>query len=250
MGHKTHPVGFRLGITKDWQSHWYAHKGKGYRALVQEDLKIRETVRQEYAGLGDAGIARVEIAREPQNVVINIHSARPGILIGHEGERVKKLRAKTEALTGKRIQLNILEVPHPELDAYLVARNIADQLERRVSYRRAMRQAIQRATQGGAKGIKIIAGGRLQGAEIARRDKQMSGRVPLHTLRADLDFGIAEALTVMGRIGIKVWIYKGEILPQPSEERVEEMAPIEVTVQGEEKQSDAAAQTGQVPQSP
>lgn len=248
MGHKTHPIGFRLGVTKDWMSHWYAPKGKVYRTLLLEDLKVREAVRGEYAGIGDAGIARIEIDREPQNVVINIHSARPGILIGHEGERVKKLRAKVEQLTGKRIQLNILEVPHPELDAYLVARNIADQLERRVSYRRAVRQAIQRAMQSGAKGIKVICGGRLQGAEIARRDKQMQGRVPLHTLRADLDFAVAEALTVMGRIGVKVWIYKGEILPAPIEEKVEEMGPIEVTVQGEEQKSDASTETSQVSQ--
>ncbi len=248
MGHKTHPIGFRLGVTKDWMSHWYAPKGKEYRTLLQEDMKIRETVRGEYSGIGDAGIARIEIDREPQNIVINIHSARPGILIGHEGERVKRLRQKVEQLTGKRIQLNILEVQQPELNAYLVARNIADQLERRVSYRRAMRQAIQRAMQSGAKGIKVVAGGRLQGAEIARRDKAMQGRVPLHTLRADLDFGIAEALTVMGRIGIKVWIYKGEILPPPAQEREEEMAPIEVTVQGEEQKADATAETSQVPQ--
>lgn len=245
MGHKTHPIGFRLGIVKDWQSHWFAPDKHSYRALTLEDLDIRRTVAGAYSGLSDAGISRVEVAREAHNVVVNIHSARPGILIGRDGERVKGLRARLENLTGKRIQLNILEVAQPELDAQLVAQNIAEQLERRVSYRRATRQAAQRAMQAGAKGIKIIISGRIMGAEIARREKLMEGRVPLHTLRADVDFGIGEALTVMGRIGVKVWIYKGDILPERAEEPVEEMPVIEVTVQGEEA-SDAPAETGEV----
>lgn len=245
MGHKTHPIGFRLGIVKDWQSHWFAPDKNKYRTLTLEDLDIRRTVHQAYSRLSDAGISQVEISREAHNVVVNIHSARPGILIGRDGERVKELRARLERLTGKRIQLNILEVSQPELDARLVARNIAEQLNRRVSYRRAMRQAIQRATQAGAKGIKVIISGRIMGTEIARREKLMEGRVPLHTLRADVDFGIGEALTVMGRIGVKVWIYKGDILPERPMEETEEMPVIEVTLQGEEA-SDAPAEAGEV----
>ena len=250
MGHKTHPIGFRLGINKDWKSHWFASKGKDYRALALEDMNIRRTIDIIYSGIGDSGISRVEIDRETHNVVVNIHSARPGILIGRDGERVKRLRAELESLTGKRIQLNILEVSQPELDARLVARNIAEQLERRVSYRRAIRQSAQRAMQAGAQGIKVILGGRIMGAEIARKEKLMEGRVPLHTLRADVDFAIAEAGTLMGRIGVKVWIYKGDILPEPLEVQEEEevLPPIEVTVQGEqgEESSDAPTETGEV----
>ncbi len=244
MGHKTHPIGFRLGIIKDWKTHWFAPKGKNYRELALEDLRIREAVRKEYSQFSDAGISRVEIDREPHNVVVNIYSARPGILIGRDGERVKRLRSTIEELTKKRIQLNVLEVNQPELDAYLVARNIADQLEKRVSHRRAMRQAAQRAIQAGALGIKIIVSGRIGGAEIARREKLMEGRVPLHTLRADVDFGVAEALTVMGRIGVKVWIYRGEVRAARPEERTEEMETIEVRVPSEEEDEDAAAQEG------
>jgi len=250
VGHKTHPIGFRLGVVKDWKSHWFAAKGKDYRILALEDLNIRRTIDTVYSGIGDSGISRVEIDRETHNVVINIHSARPGILIGRDGERVKHLRAELEGLTGKRIQLNILEVSQPELDARLVARNIAEQLERRVSYRRAIRQSAQRVMQAGAKGIKIILGGRIMGSEIARKEKLMEGRVPLHTLRADVDFAIGEAKTLTGRIGVKVWIYKGEILPEPAEVQEEEeiLPPIEVTVQGqqEEESSDAPTETGEV----
>lgn len=246
MGHKTHPIGFRLGIIKDWKTHWFAPKGKQYRSLLLEDIKIRDAIRREYEAYADAGISRIEIDRGSQDIVVNIHSSRPGILIGREGERVKRLRRQLEELTGRRIQLNIFEVEQPELDAYLVAKNIAEQLERRVSYRRAMRQAAQRALQAGAKGIKIALSGRIMGAEIARREKYMEGRVPLHTLRADIDFGIAEAHTVMGRIGVKVWIYKGDLLPEPTEAPGEEMPSIEVTVEGEET-ANVAAQEGEVP---
>jgi small subunit ribosomal protein S3 len=250
VGHKTHPIGFRLGIVKDWKSHWFAANGRDYRALALEDLSIRETIDDMYSGIGDSGISSVEIDRETHNVVVNINSARPGILIGRDGERVKRLRARLEGSTGKRIQLNILEVSQPELDARLVARNIAEQLERRVSYRRAIRQAAQRAMQAGAQGIKIILGGRIMGAEIARKEKLMEGRVPLHTLRANVDFAIGEARTLMGRIGVKVWIYQGDILPEPvpTEDEEEILAPIEVTVPGqkEEGSNDAATQTGEV----
>jgi small subunit ribosomal protein S3 len=230
MGHKTHPYGFRLGVIKDWKAHWYAANATSYRRLVLEDLRLRNSIRDEYKGFSDAGISRVEIDRGAQDSVINIHSARPGILIGRDGERVKNLRGKLEAITQKRIQLNIIEIEQPEVDAYLVARNIADQLERRVAYRRAMRQSGQRAMQGGAEGIKIIVKGRISGAEIARVEKFMLGRVPLHTLRADIDYSLAEAHTAMGRVGVKVWVYRGEILPPPPEE-VEELETIEVVVQ-------------------
>ena len=237
MGHKTHPYGFRLGIIKDWKAHWFAPSAASYRALVLEDLKLRDSIRDEYRMFADAGIARVEIDRGAQDGVINIHSARPGILIGRDGERVKNLRAKLEAITKRRVQLNIIEIDQPEINAYLVARNIADQLERRVAYRRAMRQAAQRAMQGGAQGIKIMVKGRISGSEIARVEKLMMGQVPLHTLRADIDYALAEAHTIMGRVGVKVWVYHGEILPPPPEE-VEELDEIEVTVQAGEEGED------------
>ena len=233
MGHKTHPYGFRLGIIKDWKAHWYASNANSYRTLALEDLQLRNSIRSEYSSFSDAGIARVEIDRGAQDNVINIHSARPGILIGRDGERVKQLRAKLEAITQRRVQLNIIEIEQPEINAYLVARNIADQLERRVAYRRAMRQAAQRAMQGGAKGIKIIVKGRISGSEIARVEKLMLGQVPLHTIRADIDYSLAEAHTTMGRVGVKVWVYHGEILPPPPEE-VEELETIEVVVQAGE----------------
>ncbi len=240
MGHKTHPYGFRLGIIKDWKTHWYAPNARAYRTQVLEDLKLRDTVHAEYKAFSDAGIAKIVIDKGSQDSVINIHSARPGILIGRDGERVKNLRAKLEAITKRRVQLNIIEIEHPEMESYLVGRNIADQLERRVAYRRAMRQAAQRAMQAGAKGIKIIANGRLGGAEIARTEKVMLGQVPLHTLRADIDFSIAEAATSMGRIGVKVWVYKGQILP-PRPESTEELETIEVTVQADQPGEAGAA---------
>ena len=233
MGHKTHPYGFRLGVIKDWKAHWYAPNSTAYRRLVTEDLKLRNSIRDEYKAFSDAGIARVEIDRGAQDSVINIHSARPGILIGRDGERVKNLRAKLEAITQSRVQLNILEIDQPETNAFLVARNVADQMERRVAYRRAMRQAAQRAMQAGAEGIKIIVKGRISGSEIARVEKLMLGQVPLHTLRADIDYSLAEAHTIMGRVGVKVWVYKGEILP-PRPEEVSELETIEVTVQAGE----------------
>ena len=233
MGHKTHPYGFRLGIIKDWKAHWYAPNGSSYRNLVKQDLRLREGIKDEYKAFSDAGIARVEIDRGAQDSVINIHSARPGILIGRDGERVKNLRAKLESITESRIQLNIFEIEQPETSAYLVSRNVADQLERRVAYRRAMRQAAQRCMQAGAEGIKIIIKGRITGSEIARVEKLMMGRVPLHTLRADIDYSLAEAHTVMGQVGVKTWVYHGEILP-PQLEIVEELDNIEVTVQAED----------------
>ena len=232
MGHKTHPYGFRLGIVKDWKAHWFAPNASSYRTLVLEDLRLRDSIRNEYKSFADAGISLVEIDRGAQDSVVNIHSARPGIVIGRDGERVKNLRAKLEDITHRRVQLNIIEIEQPEIDAYLVARNVADQMERRVAYRRAMRQAGQRAMQGGAEGIKLVVKGRISGSEIARVEKFMIGRVPLHTLRADIDYALAEAHTAMGRVGVKVWIYHGDILPPPPE-GVEEMDTIEVTVQAD-----------------
>lgn len=241
MGHKTHPYGFRLGIIKDWKTHWYANNARDYRKLVLEDIKLRKSIDQEYKGFSDAGIARVEIDRGAQDTVVNIHSARPGILIGRDGERVKNLRSRLEGITQNRIQLNIVEIEQPELNPYLVGRNIAEQLQRRVAYRRAIRQAAQRAMQAGAQGIKIILKGRISGSEIARAEKLLMGQVPLHTLRADIDYALAEAHTAMGRIGIKVWIYKGQILP-PIPEAEEELETIEVRVEsGGEDETEAIA---------
>ena len=241
MGHKTHPYGFRLGIIKDWKTHWYANNARDYSKLLLEDIKLRESINGEYQGFSDAGIAKIEIDRGTQDTVINIHSARPGILIGREGERVKNLRARLEEIAEHRIQLNIIEIEQPELNPYLVGRNIAEQLQRRVAYRRAIRQAAQRAMQAGAQGIKIIVKGRISGAEIARDEKLLMGQVPLHTLRADIDYALAEAHTAMGRIGIKVWIYHGQILPALPEDE-EELETIEVRVEsGAEDDTEAIA---------
>ncbi len=223
MGHKTHPIGFRLGVIKDWQSRWFAGTGAKYSAQVIEDWRIREVIRKQYA---EAGISRVEIERSAQDLTINVHTARPGIVIGRGGQRVDELRRVVEgAAGGKRVRLNVLEIRQPELDAFLVARNVADQLERRVMFRRAIRQAVMRSMQAGAKGIKVMVSGRLGGAEIARREKVMDGRVPLHTLRADIDYGLAEASTTMGRIGVKVWIYRGEILNESEKARKADVDP-------------------------
>ncbi|MBI4282225.1 MAG: 30S ribosomal protein S3 [Chloroflexi bacterium] len=251
MGQKTHPVGFRLGIIKDWQAKWYANKPAQYRELLQEDLQIRRSI---LSRLPEAGISRVELERGAQELVVTIHSARPGIVIGRGGQRVEDVRKMVEGLSHKRARLNVQEIRQPELDAQLVAASIAEQLGRRIAFRRAMHQAMGRAMQAGALGIKIICGGRLGGIEIARREKVMEGRVPLHTLRADIDFGLAEAHTAMGRVGVKVWIYKGDILPAmkelETEVEAEEMRMIEVTVGGQEEPSEesqhAAAQKNQI----
>ena len=224
MGHKTHPIGFRVGVIKGWQSRWFGRDAADYAAQVQEDLLIRKAVTGQYV---DAGISRVEIERSAQDLTVNVHTARPGIVIGRGGQRVDELRKVIEKVAGgKRVRLNVMEIRQPEQDAYLVARNIADQLERRVAYRRAIRQSVARAMQAGLRGIKVLVSGRLGGAEIARREKAMDGRVPLHTLRADIDYGLAEAHTNIGRIGVKVWIYKGEVLPERVEQTpAEELVP-------------------------
>lgn len=233
MGQKTHPTGFRLGIVKEWQSRWFAAKPADYRDLVAEDIRLRNHILEDNA---DAGISGIEVERGSIEMVIAIHTARPGIVIGRGGQKVDQLRKDLEALSSSRVRLNVQEIRHPELNAYLVARNIADQLERRIAFRRAMRQAVGRTMQSGAQGVKVICSGRLAGADIARTEKVMEGRVPLHTLRADIDFDIAEAATDFGRIGVKVWIFKGEILPEPKvEEDIEEdLSPIEVTLRAED----------------
>jgi small subunit ribosomal protein S3 len=240
MGQKVHPVGFRLGIIKDWQAKWFALKAKTYRGLVLEDIQIRKAILSKYT---DAGISRIEIERGARELVVTINTARPGIVIGRGGQRVEEIRQLLEGVTKNKARVNIQEVRQPELDAYLVARNVADQLERRVAFRRAMRQSIARAMQAGAQGVKILCSGRLGGAEIARKEKAMEGRVPLHTLRADIDYGLAEARTTMGRIGVKVWICKGEILPE-IKETDEDMASIELTLtEEEEKPADASTES-------
>ncbi len=249
MGQKTHPVGFRLGIIKDWQARWYAGKSSQYRSLLQEDLRIRQAI---MARLPEAGISKVELERGAQEFSVTIHAARPGIVIGRGGQRVEAVRKAVEGLSNKRARLNVQEIRQPELDAQLVAMSIAEQLGRRIAFRRAMHQAVGRAMQSGALGIKIICSGRLGGIEIARREKVMQGRVPLHTLRANIDYGLAEARTAMGRIGVKVWVYLGDILPEPKEveveEDAEEMRLIEVTVGGQEETQDVAAEENQVPE--
>ncbi len=217
MGHKVHPIGFRLGIIKDWQSKWYSETH--YAEFVLEDNTLRESIRAKYS---EAGISLIEIDRQAKDVTITLHTARPGIVIGRGGQRVDEMRQYLEKLIAKKIRLNIQEVRQPELDAYLVARSIAEQIERRVAYRRAMKQAIFRTIQAGAKGIKVSAAGRLGNAEIARRQTSHQGQVPLHTLRADIDYGFTEAHTTLGRIGVKVWIYKGQVMPELKVEAAEE----------------------------
>ncbi len=214
MGRKVHPLGFRLGIIKDWQARWFA-TGEEYADLLQEDLKIRQMVRDE---MGQAGISKIEIERFPKRVSLTIRTAKPGIIIGRKGANVKALRQHLEELSNKKVRIDVQEVERPELDAYLVAENIASQLQRRISHSRAMKRSATQAVRMGAEGIKISCSGRLTGAEMARREWVMEGRVPRSTLRANIDYGFAEARTTYGRIGIKVWIYKGEVLPEAAEE--------------------------------
>lgn len=215
MGQKVNPHGLRVGIIKDWDSKWYAKKGD-FADLLIEDHKIRKFLKNK---LYTSGIARITIERAANNKVkVNIFTAKPGMVIGKGGQGVEDLKKEMEKLTGKSVLVNITEVKVAEMEATLVAENVAFSLERRVSFRRAMKQAIQRTMRAGAKGIKIAVSGRLGGAEMARDEKYSEGNVPLHTLRADIDYGFAEANTTYGKIGVKVWIYKGEILPEASEE--------------------------------
>lgn len=208
MGQKVSPVGLRVGIIRDWESKWYADKDFG--KLLIEDVKIREFLKNK---LKDSGVSRIDIERAANRVNVTIHTAKPGMVIGKGGAEVEVVRNEIAKMTDKKVHINISEVKHAELDAVLVAESIAQQLERRVSFRRAMKQAIQRTMRSGAKGIKTSVSGRLGGAEIARTEGYSEGTVPLHTLRADIDYGTAEAHTTYGRIGVKVWIYRGEVLP-------------------------------------
>jgi small subunit ribosomal protein S3 len=216
MGRKVHPIGFRLKVNKTWEGRWYA-EGQEYVNNLHQDFELRELVRQEAP---KAGVSRVDVERFPGKVKVVVYTAKPGILIGRKGESVKKIRLDLEAVVGKKIDLEIKEIKSPDLDAYLVARNIAEQLERRISYQRAMKRAIQQAMRQGGLGIRLEVSGRLSGAEMARSVNMREGQVPRQTLRADIDFSKAEALTTYGRIGVKVWIYKGEVLPEV-EEKVE-----------------------------
>lgn len=210
MGRKVHPEGFRLGIIKDWKARWFA-EGREYALLLKEDLTIRDLIQKE---LSRAGISKIEIERFPNQVSLTIHAARPGIVIGRKGSTVNTLRHQLEELTDKKIRIEVQEVEHPEIDAHLIAESLAAQLSKRISHKRAMKQAVARAMRLGVEGIKIACGGRLSGAEMGRREWVMEGRVPLHTIRADIDFAQDEALTTLGMIGIKVWVYKGEVLPE------------------------------------
>ncbi len=222
MGQKVHPTGFRLGIkvgersVKDWQGRWFA-TGHEYASLLLEDIKVRQHIMTRMA---DAGVSKVEIERSANMITVTIHAAKPGIVIGKSGVKVEELRRTLEAMTGKRIRVTIQEIRQPEIDAFLVARSIADQLEKRVAFRRAMKQAVQRAQRFGAKGVRVQVSGRLGGSEMSRREWDRWGRVPLHTLRADIDYGQTEAHTTYGIIGVKVWIYRGDFTPYPRQPRL------------------------------
>ncbi|MFJ7978509.1 30S ribosomal protein S3 [Peribacillus sp. JNUCC 23] len=208
MGQKINPIGMRIGIIRDWESKWYADKD--YATLLHEDLKVREYITKR---LSDASVSKVEIERAANRVNVSVHTAKPGMVIGKGGTEVEALRKALNQLTGKRVHINIIEIKRADLDAKLVAENVARQLENRVSFRRAQKQAIQRTMRAGAKGIKTQVSGRLGGADIARAEHYSEGTVPLHTLRADIDYAHAEADTTYGKLGVKIWIYRGEVLP-------------------------------------
>jgi small subunit ribosomal protein S3 len=209
MGRKVHPYGFRVGITRDWQSKWFSERA--YRELLHEDLRLRRLVMKE---LKDAGISQVIMDRNANQLTLTVTTAKPGIVIGRGGANADRLRALLQlAAPDKRVRLNIEEITVPELDAYLVARSVADQLERRVAFRRAIKQAVQRTMQRGALGCRVRVSGRLGGTEMSRSEAEMQGRVPLHTIKADIDYGLAEAHTTFGVIGVKCWIYRGDIAP-------------------------------------
>ena len=208
MGHKVHPTGFRLGITEEWRSMWYA-PSRDFGDYLNTDLKVRDFIK---AKLRQASVSKIKIERPAKNALVTIHTARPGMVIGKKGEDIEALRRQISALMGIPVHVNIEEIRKPETDAQLVAENVAQQLERRIMFRRAMKRAVGNAMRLGAQGIKINVGGRLNGAEIARSEWYREGRVPLHTLRADIDYGFAEAKTTYGIIGVKVWVFKGEVL--------------------------------------
>ncbi len=218
MGRKVHPIGFRLGIVQDHRARWFA-EGEEYRNLLREDLDIRKLIFDSHER---GSIAQVEIERLPaaKQVSVKIHTAKPGIVIGRKGAAVNQLRKKLESLTQKKVHIDVLEVDNPDTNAYLIADSIAQQIERRVSHKRAMKQAVRRAIKSGAKGIMITVAGRLGGSDMARRETQREGQIPRHTLRADIDYACVEGLTTFSKVGVKVWIYKGEVLPPVKEEPV------------------------------
>jgi len=220
MGQKVHPIGFRIGIIRDWESNWYADKG--YADRLYEDHKIRTYLKKR---LTNAAISRITIDRQADKLRVTLHTGKPGVIIGRGGRGVDDLRTDIEKRYGKMVNLVVQEIRQPDLDAQLVAESIAQQIEKRISPKRALRQALQRSVRVGARGIKIAVAGRLGGAEMARRESEKSGKIPLHTLRADIDYGFIEASTTYGNIGIKVWIYKGEILPDQRREMKERMSP-------------------------
>ena len=215
MGHKVHPYGFRISVIRGWKAKWYDEKH--YLEALHDDLKLRKVIKTK---LAEGAVARVEIDRQGNDILVTVFTARPGIVIGRGGQRAEELRSELEKQCGKKVKLSIKEVGQPELEGALVARSVADQLERRIAFRRAMKQAVFKTRQAGAKGVKISCAGRLGGNEIARRETMHEGRLPLHTLCADIDYGFAEAATPMGNIGVKVWIYKGNILPEVRRESV------------------------------
>ena len=231
MGQKVNPIGFRVGIIRDWDSKWYLDKG--YAAALVEDVRIRRYLKEKYYA---AAISRIEIERAANRIKVTLHTARPGIIIGRGGKGVDEIRAALEKMTGKQVQVNVQEIRRPELEAQLVAESIAQQLEKRVSHRRAMRQAILRTMRMGAKGIKVSVAGRIAGAEMARKETDKQGKIPLHTLRADIDYGFAEAATTYGNIGVKVWIYRGDVLPgQKTTEVSTETSEVSVQYPREER---------------
>jgi small subunit ribosomal protein S3 len=211
VGQKVHPAGFRIGVTRTWNAKWFAD-AKEYRELLREDLAIRQAIRSR---LRDAAIARIDIERSTNQVTVTIHTAKPGVVIGKGGAKVEELRQALGRATGKAVKVNIFEIRYPEADAALIAENVAQQLERRVSFRKVLKQSVQRAMKAGAKGVRVAVAGRLGGAEMSRREWEREGRVPLHTLRADIDFGRAIAKTTYGTIGVKAWVYRGDVEPAP-----------------------------------
>ena len=221
MGRKVHPIGFRLGINKEWQSRWYADRN--YMEMVQEDARIRKMVGQRLTG---ASLASIEIQRSANQIEVTLNTAKPGVVIGKGGQAVDQLRRDLESMTGKKVKLNIEEIKQPELNAYLVAESIAEQLTRRVSYRRAVKQSVLRAMRAGAKGVRVRVSGRLGGAEMARSVWEREGRVPLHTIRADVDYGQVHAHTTYGRIGVKVWIYRGDVIEHKGDSLLQMDRPV------------------------
>jgi small subunit ribosomal protein S3 len=240
VGQKVNPHGFRLGITTEWKSRWYADKD--YKDYVKEDVAIRRMMSK---GMERAGISRVDIERTRERVRVDIHTARPGIVIGRRGAEADRIRGDLEKLTGKQVQLNILEVKNPEIDAQLVAQGVAEQLSSRVSFRRAMRKGMQTAMKAGAKGIRVQCSGRLGGAEMSRSEFYREGRVPLHTLRANIDYGFYEARTTFGRIGVKVWIYKGDVVQSRAEREAAEAALRAAQAQRRPRKGPRSSATGQ-----